>query len=132
MLTVKEFGPTISNADIAHLPSHQYLLPKPKTFESVDALCPPNCLYQSTVSERHTIKGHYLKIILTELMKHKDWESSMRVNFFFVVPPDVYRSFVRKQKYVKSTPSDKDKEMRNTKPFDVVDQYVMNFTFDKQ
>ena len=123
----RRFGPHIEDANIAHLPSLQYLLPIPQNFESVDALCPPNHLYQSTVSKGHTIKGHNLKNILTELKKHKDWEDSMRVKFYFVVPPDIYRFFHGKQKYVTLSGT----EMKSTKDFDEVDQYVMNFDFNK-
>ena len=112
----------LEEAGIPHLSSseHMYLQPKSKMFEAADAILPPNNIFQVTVSTCHSIKANGLKNILKELKKHRDWRSDTRVNYFFVVPLDVYTSFGREQNYHKVSKSD---------DFEIVDQYVLEFTF---
>ena len=122
----------LEKVGIASLPSLQYLRPKSKTFEAADALCPPNSIFQVTVSKSHPIKANGLKKILEELQKHKDWTCDTRVNFYFVVPPDVYKHYTCEQKY-HAAKGDKEaghKEAGHTRrQFMNVDQYVLNFKF---
>ena len=114
----------LEEANLPHLSSSEYLQPKSKTFEAADAISPPNNIFQVTVSTSHPIKASGLKKILKELQKCKDWTKDTRVNYYFVVPPDVYKSFDCAQNYhtAKHTVSKRDK-------FENVDQYVLKFTF---
>ena len=112
----------LDEVDFFYLPSLIYLQPKSKTFEAADALCSPNSIFQVTVSTSHPIKANGLRKIINELQKQKGWTSDTRVNYFFVVPPDVYKSFNREQKYTAKNTKDPDE-------FDNVDQYVLNFAF---
>ena len=116
-----------SKVDDLELPSTSsvYLRPESKTFESADALCPPDCIFQITVSARHSIKANGLKKILKKFEEHEDWKSSTRINYYFVVPEDVYKSFIHEQEYVTKSGS----AVADTKPFDHVDQYVVKFDF---
>ncbi len=108
-----------------HRASLQYLRPKLKTFEAADAICPPNIIFQVTVSPSRPINASGLRIILKELQKHKDWTPDTRVNYYFVVPPNVYESFNRKQNYCTATNT----EVHDPVEFNKVDQYVLNFEF---
>ena len=117
----------LEEAGIPHLSSseYMYLQPKSKTFEAADAILPPNNIFQVTVSTCHFIKANGLKNILKELKKHRDWRSDTRVNYFFVVPPDVYTSFSREQNYHTANNS----KVSKSDDFEIVDQYVLEFTF---
>ena len=112
----------LEEVDLSNLPSLQYLRPKSKIFEAADALCLPNGIFQVTVSTSHPIKANCLKKLIKELKKHKDWTSDTRVNYYFVVPPNVYESFNREQDYHTA-------EVSNPDEFTDVDQYVLNFDF---
>ena len=109
-----------SKIDDLELPSESvYLKPKLRTFESADALCPPD--YNTS----HSIKANGLRKILNKFAQHKDWKNSTRINYYFVVPEDVYTSFTHQQNYVTASGS----PVADTKPFDHVDQYVLKFDF---
>ena len=118
---------TLEKAGIASLPSLEYLRPKSKTFEAACALCPPNSVFQVTVSKSHPIKVNGLKKILKEFQKHKDWTHDTHVNFYFVVPPDVYKYYTCEQKY--HTAKDAEEADSTQCQFMTVDQYVLNFKF---
>ena len=118
---------TLEKAGIASLPSLEYLRAKSKTFEAACALCPPNSVFQVTVSKSHPIKVNGLKKILKEFQKHKDWTHDTHVNFYFVVPPDVYKYYTCEQKY--HTAKDAEEADSTQCQFTTVDQYVLNFKF---
>jgi hypothetical protein len=120
---------TLEEVGIASLPSSQYLRPKSKTFEAADALCPPNSVFQVTVSKSHPVKANGLKKILNEFQKHKNWTHDTRVNFYFVVPPDVYKYYTREQTY--NTAKGTKVVDSNLRQFKNVDQYVLNFEFSQ-
>ena len=90
------------------------------------SICPPDKIFQVTVSTSHPIKMNGLKNILLKLKDHKDWTPDTRVRFYFVVPPDVYESFNGEQNYhtVGGTIA---KKMASE--LQQVDQYVLNFEF---
>ena len=94
-----------------------YLRPKSRTFEFADALCPPDYIFQVSVSNYHPIQASGLKRILNKFKEHKDWREGTRISYYFVVPEDVYTHFSRFQNYVGGT-----KKVIDTKPFDHVDQ----------
>ena len=115
----------LDEVDLSHLHCLEYLRPKSKTFEAADAICLPNSIFQVTVSTSHPIKANGLKKIIKELKKHIDWTPDTRVNYYFVVPPDVYKDFHDKQKYHTA----KETEVKDCDQFEKVDQYVLNFKF---
>ena len=117
----------LENVDLPNLPSLVYLRPKSRILEAADAFCPPNSVFQITVGKSHPIKVNGLKKILEELRKHKDWTRHTRINFYFVVPPDVYKCFNREQQY--HTAKDAEITDSTRRQFVKVDQYVLNFEF---
>ena len=70
-----------------------YCQPIARNFESIDAAIAPNKLIQITVGETHPVKQHGIDMLKSKLDTNKE------IRFYFVVPPDRYRTF-RRQSYV--------------------------------
>ena len=71
-----------------------YLVPKSKTFVSVNAIAPPGAAFQMTVSKSHTIHAGGLKKVIEFCGKCKTFR------FYFVVPEDIFTEFTKIQNYV--------------------------------
>ncbi|CAG8791798.1 25152_t:CDS:1, partial [Racocetra persica] len=71
----------------------KYYRPTSKNFESIDSYVHPNKLFQVTVAKRHSIKQDGLRMIKGIL------DESRKINFYFVLPKDIFAIFTKKQPY---------------------------------
>ncbi|RIB26927.1 hypothetical protein C2G38_2063535 [Gigaspora rosea] len=71
----------------------KYYRPTSKNFESIDSYIHPNKLFQVTIAKRHGIKQDGLRMIKGIL------DESHKINFYFVLPKDVFAKFTKKQPY---------------------------------
>lgn len=69
-----------------------YYVPESKTFQSVDSLYPPTSVLQMTVAKKHSIKIDGLKVVKGKL-------NTTPIDFYFVVPDDIFDCF-GKQTYI--------------------------------
>lgn len=60
----------------------EYLKPIASNFGAVDAVSPPECLFQMTVGQHHGINLDKLKTVVDQMKGNKDSE----IDFYFVVP----------------------------------------------
>ncbi|RHZ71439.1 hypothetical protein Glove_258g44 [Diversispora epigaea] len=67
-----------------------YCQPKQKNSASVDAIIAPDTLFQMTVSNNHPINISSLKNLINKL---GDKSGTNPINFYFVLPKDLYRNF---------------------------------------
>ncbi|RGB33957.1 hypothetical protein C1646_169467 [Rhizophagus diaphanus] len=70
-----------------------YYRPTSKIFETIDSYVHHNKLFQVTVAKSHGIKQEGLRAIKGIL------DFSCRINFYFVLPKDVFITFTKEQKY---------------------------------
>jgi len=105
-LNPTEEQPLKSYESIYDLTPSDYGRPLSKCFESIDALSPPNILYQMTVSGQHPIKAngfHKVEAILFKMNHGEPWsqddETEDPFDLYFVVPPDRFDSF-KEQNFV--------------------------------
>jgi hypothetical protein len=70
-----------------------YYRPTSKIFETIDSYVHDNKLFQVTVAKSHGIKQDGLRAIKGIL------DLSCRINFYFVLPKDVFTTFTKEQKY---------------------------------
>ncbi|KAF0429612.1 crinkler family protein [Gigaspora margarita] len=71
----------------------KYYWPTSKNFESIDSYVHPNKLFQVIIAKRHGIKQNGLRMIKEIL------DESSKINFYFVMPKDVFAKFTKKQPY---------------------------------
>ncbi|RIB01901.1 hypothetical protein C2G38_2126519 [Gigaspora rosea] len=71
----------------------KYYRPTSKNFESIDSYVHRNKLFQVIVAKRHGIKQDGLRMIKGIL------DESCKINFYFVLPKDVFAKFTKKQTY---------------------------------
>lgn len=90
-----------------------YYVPESKTYESVDSLFPPKSVFQMTVSKKHSIRVGGLKTV-------RKFLKQTPINFFFVVPEDIFECFPY-QKYI-----NKDKRQSKDKVINHFKQWVMS------
>ncbi|CAG8441789.1 14959_t:CDS:2 [Cetraspora pellucida] len=92
----------------------KYYRPTSKNFESIDSYVHPNKLFQITIAKRHSIKPDGLRMIKGIL------DESRKINFYFVLPKDIFAKFTKKQAY---------ENKRGEKVFDAwiyeIDQYAL-------
>jgi len=116
----------LKNIDDANLyppTGKSWLRPIIPTFESVDAILPGCGTFQITVSKRHGIKQQGLSIVLGKLQHHPD-----NYNLYFVLPPEIYQTFVKPQPY--KTLDNKNSQAIPTNVQKVV-QYALEFEAPK-
>ncbi|RHZ71427.1 hypothetical protein Glove_258g33 [Diversispora epigaea] len=88
-LTYNECTKLIFN-NISEIKEGMYCQPKQKNFASVDAIITPDTLFQMTVSNNHPINISSLKNLINKL---GDESGTNPINFYFVLPKDLYRNF---------------------------------------
>ena len=69
-----------------------YFIPKVPNYPAVDAIAPPDMVFQMTVSHNHSVKRKYL-------LKIKKALQCSSLKLYFVVPEDIYAQFPQ-QKYL--------------------------------
>ena len=76
-------------AAITHLTAGEYGQLSKANFKTIDAVIRPNCLFQTTVSESHTVNIDELIAAVNALQLKPDEP----VRFYFVVPPEQFATF---------------------------------------